>query len=196
MQNSQRRGEGREAAKRTAQKEERHETQDAKKANEETEGADRGSRLQAGELVGPGRGQDIHDYREQRVRKEEGDLMLTEAAMERKLREYASTFNRHVREKEWGKAHNIYNMVLTAAVMSEMSEKFRAELFGSYDGEDYPVDDGLIRRSDVQKVNTECCIRRNMAYEDIECRKMGLPLETFRYYSEADYCAGCKKAKR
>lgn len=122
--------------------------------------------------------------------------MLTEAAMERKLREYAKTFGRHVKEKEWGKAHNVYNMILTAAVMAEMSEKFKMELFGSCDGEGYPVDDGLIRRSDVQKVNMECCIRRNMAYEDIECHKLGLPLGVFRYYSEANYCARCKKAKR
>lgn len=122
--------------------------------------------------------------------------MLTEAAMERKLREYAEKFNRHVKEREWGKAHNIYNMVLTAAVMAEASEKFKEELFGSYDVEDHQQDDGLIRRSDVQRVNAECCIRRNMAYEDMECRKIGIPLETFRYYSEEDYCAGCKKAKR
>lgn len=122
--------------------------------------------------------------------------MLTEAAMERKLREYAATFNRHVKEKEWGKAHNIYHMVLTAAVMAEMSEKFRAELFGSYDSEDYPVDDGLIRHSDVSRVNLECCIRRNMAYEDMECRKIGLPMEEYRYYSENEYCARCRKAKK
>lgn len=121
--------------------------------------------------------------------------MLTEKQMEEKLRKYAEIFRQNVRNKEWGKAHNVYNIVLTAAVMSEMSEKFRAELFGSYDSEDYPVDDGLIRHSDVSKVNTECCIRRNMAYEDIECRKLGLPLGTFRYYSDPDYCARCKKQK-
>lgn len=122
--------------------------------------------------------------------------MLTEAAMEEKLREYASTFNSHVKEKDWGKAHNIYHMLLTAAVMAEMSAEFMNELFGSHDGEDYPVDDGLIRRSDVQKVNIECCIRRNMAYEDIACRKKGLPMEEYWYYSEDEYCAICKKAKK
>lgn len=122
--------------------------------------------------------------------------MLTEAAMERKLREYAEAFSRHVKEKEWGKAHNIYNMVLITAVMAEMSEEFRAELFGSYDSEDYPVDDGLIRRSDVSRVDIESCIRRNMAYEDMECRKIGLPMEEYRYYSENEYCARCRKAKK
>lgn len=122
--------------------------------------------------------------------------MLTEAEMERKLREYAAAFSRHVKEKEWGKAHNIYNMVLTAAVMAEMSEEFRAELFGSYDKEDFPLNDGLIRRSDVSRVDIECCIRRNMAYEDMECRKIGLPMEEYRYYSENEYCARCRKAKK
>lgn len=122
--------------------------------------------------------------------------MLTEAAMEKKLREYAWTFKRHVEEKKWGKAHNIYHMVLTAAVMAEMSEEFMAELFGGHDSEDYPVNDGLIRHSDVQKVNLECCIRRNMAYEDIACREIRLPVEEYRYYSEDEYCARCKKAKR
>lgn len=124
--------------------------------------------------------------------------MLTEAAMERKLREYASTFNRHVKEKEWGKAHNIYHMVLTAAVMAEMSETFKRELFGDYDDDETgeALDDGLFRRVDVHRVNVECCIRRNMAYEDIECRKIGLPMEEYRYYSENEYCARCKKAKK
>lgn len=123
--------------------------------------------------------------------------MLTEAAMEEKLREYASAFNRHVKEKEWGKAHNIYHMVLTAAVMSEMSEKFKNELFGVYDEEETgEAPDGLIRKADVKKVNIECCIRRNMAYEDIACQKIGLPMEEYRYYSENEYCAICKKAKR
>lgn len=121
--------------------------------------------------------------------------MLTERQMETKLRRYAETFNRHVRNKEWGKAHNIYNTTLETAVMAEMSEEFMKELFGGYDAEEFPLNDGLIKRQDVQKVNTECCIRRNMAYEDIECRKLGLPLGTFRHYSEADYCAGCKKQK-
>lgn len=116
--------------------------------------------------------------------------------MERKLREHAAAFNRYVKEKEWGKAHNIYHMVLTAAVMAEMSEEFRAELFGSYDSEDYPVGDGLIRLSDVSRVSIECCIRRNMAYEDMECRKIGLPMEEYRYYSENEYCSRCKKAKK
>ena len=121
--------------------------------------------------------------------------MLTEKQMETKLKRYAETFNQNVRNKEWGKAHNVYNITLEAAVMAEMSEGFMKELFGGYDDEDYPLNDGLIKRQDVQKVNAECCIRRNMAYEDIECRKLDLPLGTFRYYSDTDYCARCKKQK-
>lgn len=119
--------------------------------------------------------------------------MLTEMEMQWKLRDYARKFNRSVTDKEWGKAHNLYHMILTAAVMTEISEKFNEELFGSYDSEGYPVDDGLIKSRDVARVNTECCIRRNMAYEDMTCRKLGMPL---RYYSEETYCAGCRKAKR
>lgn len=117
--------------------------------------------------------------------------MLTEKELEDKLREYAAAFNIHVRTKEWGKAHNVYNMTLTTAVMTGLSREFRDELFGGYDeSDDGDVKDGLFRREDVAKVNTECCIRRNMAYEDMECRKAG---KAPRYYSEEGYCAICKK---
>lgn len=124
--------------------------------------------------------------------------MLTEKQMEAKLRKYAETFNQNVRDKEWDKAHNVYNITLETAVMAEMSEEFLKELFGDYDSADEDgnaLDDGLIRRAAVEKVNTECCIRRNMAYEDRECRKLGIPLGIYRNYSDADYCARCRKQK-
>lgn len=118
--------------------------------------------------------------------------MLTERQTEQKLKEYAQRFTQHVRNKEWGKAHNIYNMALTVAVFMDSSEELLAELFGPYDvpGSEHM---GLFRQSEVSRVNTECCIRRNIAYEDIACRKIGMPV---RYYSEETYCAGCRKAKR
>lgn len=122
--------------------------------------------------------------------------MLTETEMERKLREHAGMFRRYVEEKNWPAAHNVYNITMEAAVMVEMPERFMHELFGGYDAEGYPLDDGLIRRSDVSKVNMECCIKRNMAYEDRICRQRGYPLGVLRHYSDEDYCAGCKKAKR
>lgn len=119
--------------------------------------------------------------------------MLTEAEMKRKLLDYADTFNRNVRAKEWGKAHNIYNMILTVAVMAEMPEGFKRELFGYHDSDDEEDNwEGMIKREDVDRVNMECCVRRNMAYEDIECRKLGVPV---RYYSESGYCARCRKRK-
>lgn len=123
--------------------------------------------------------------------------MLTEREMENKLRDYAARFNQHVSNHEWGAAHNLYNMALTTAVIAEMSEGFRAELFGEYDSEGTgDVADGLFRRDDVARVDKECCIRRNMAYEDMECRRLGVPLGTFRRYSDSDYCAACRKTKR
>ncbi len=131
--------------------------------------------------------------------------MLTEEQMEEKLRGYAETFNRNVREREWGKAHNVYNIILETAVMAEMSKEFMKELFGNYDHDDGEYgwddgggkvpDDGKIRRADVEKVNMECCIRRNMAYEDMACRRLGLPLGMYRNYSDADYCARCSTKK-
>lgn len=120
--------------------------------------------------------------------------MLTERELENKLRDRAARFNQCVRNKEWGAAHNIYNMTLDTAVTAEMSEAFRAELFGEYDSEGTgDVADGLFKREDVHRVNRECCIIRNMAYEDKECRRLGVPLGTFRNYSDEDYCARCRK---
>ena len=123
--------------------------------------------------------------------------MLTEREMENKLRDYAARFRQHVGNREWGKAHNLYNMALVTAVIAEMSEGFRKELFGEYDSEGTgDVADGLFGRDDVAKVDWECCVRRNMAYEDVECRRLGVPLGTFRRYSDSDYCAMCRKKKR
>ena len=122
--------------------------------------------------------------------------MLTERDLENKLRDYAARFSQHVRKREWGEGHNLYNMALDTAVIAEMSEDFQAELFGEYDSEGTgDVADGLFSREDVHRVNRECCIIRNMAYEDKECRRLGIPLGTFRNYSDEDYCARCRKRK-
>lgn len=121
--------------------------------------------------------------------------MLTEKEAADKLREYGLRFNKHVRQKDFGKAHNLYNIAIEVATFMKMGEETMEELFGGYDGEGIPEDDGIFRRSSVNYVNRECCIRRHMAYEDMSCRKQGIPLEEERYYSDTDYCAGCRAKK-
>lgn len=122
--------------------------------------------------------------------------MLTEEEVITKLREYGQRFNQLVKRKEWGKAHNIYNIAMETAVFVDIPEKAMEELFGSYDREGYPEDNGLFGRNVVMRVDEECCIRRNMTYQDIICRKRGMPLETISYYSDANYCARCQKTKK
>ena len=121
--------------------------------------------------------------------------MLTEKEVTQKLREYADRFNWHVMNREWGKAHNIYLIARNVAVFVQMPDSVIEELFGEYseDQDEKNPEDGLFRRADVSRVDLESCIRRNMAYEDMACRRIGQPE---RYYSEDTYCASCKKTKK
>ena len=123
--------------------------------------------------------------------------MLSERETINKLKEYASNFNAMVKNKEWEKAHNIYRKALNVAVFLEISHKDKEELFGEYPkddprNEEVAPKDGLFSRRDVEMVNLECCIRRNMAYEDIALRQQGHKTE---YYSSEDYCARCYAKK-
>lgn len=122
--------------------------------------------------------------------------MLTDKEAMKKLTEYAALFDGYVRTKEWGKAHNIYNIAHSVAVFMELGESALKILFGDWDSDDgsgNSVDNGLFRTWKVDMVNEKCCIERHIAYEDMECRKMGQPT---RHYSEDDYCARCMQKKR
>lgn len=120
--------------------------------------------------------------------------MLIEQEAIGKLKEYGLLFNVYVKNRDWGKAHNIYRATMTVAVFLEIPQLVMDELFGAYqeDEEEIP-DTGLFRRKDVARVDLECCIKRNMAYEDMALRKQG---QDAKYYSEENYCARCTKKRR
>lgn len=116
--------------------------------------------------------------------------MLTEKEAIKKLQETAAQFDAAVRSKNYLRAKNLYNSSLAAAAFMEMGQEVTEEIFGQYGGlgEDEEAPDGLFRRSYVSKVDLECCIKRNKAYEDQAVRRAGQPV---RYYSDRDYCARC-----
>ena len=107
----------------------------------------------------------------------------------------AALFNVHVKNKEWGKAHNIYRATMTVAVFVKIPQPAMEELFGAYPEGDEAVSDmdGLFCRRDVARVELECCIKRNMAYEDMALRKQG---QAAKYYSDEGYCARCLEKRR
>lgn len=120
--------------------------------------------------------------------------MLTEQEAIGKLKEYGSLFNVYVGNREWGKAHNIYRAAVTIAVFLKIPQMTMDELFGGYQEDGYPeMDTGLFNRKDVARVDLECCVRRNMAYEDMALRKQG---HNAQYYSDSDYCARCRIIKK
>lgn len=126
--------------------------------------------------------------------------MLSETKAMQKLEEYAAIFNDAVYRKDYGVAHNMYCMAHTVAVFMEMGDQCLKKLFGDWDSDDgtetnTALDNGLFKRADVSKVNLECCIRRNQAYEDMALRRAGKP-DLQRYYSEYEYCARCQERKK
>lgn len=121
--------------------------------------------------------------------------MISENKLVQKLEEFASMFGDAVHRKSYGEAHNLYNMAHTTAVMVELDEPTMKRLFGDWDSDDgtetdTAEDGGLFRRSTVDEVNWQCCVRIHQSYEDIACRKRHGKLE---FYSDQDYCARCKK---
>lgn len=121
--------------------------------------------------------------------------MISEVKLMQKLEEQAMIFADAVRRKDYGVAHNIYNVAHEVAVFMELREDQLKKLFGDWDSDDgtdtnTAIDNGLFRRYDVDRVNWQCCIRRHQAYEDATMRQMGVPTT---YYSDMDYCARCKK---
>lgn len=120
--------------------------------------------------------------------------MLSEQQCISKLHDMAFWFRTYVRQKKYDRAKRLYNNAVSIALFLDLPAEEKRILFGGYAGdyeEDEEVPDGLFSKEAVQKVDYECCVRRNMAYEDMACRKSGKPV---RYYSEDDYCAGCAKA--
>ena len=122
--------------------------------------------------------------------------MLSEKETMGKLEESARLFDHYFARKEYGKAHNIYNMAHTVAVYMELGEDALKKLFGDWDSDDgygHAEDKGLFQGWKVDMVNQMCCIRQHMSYEDAACRMIGKPM---KYYSEDDYCARCEERKK
>ena len=121
--------------------------------------------------------------------------MLSEVKLMQKLEEYAQIFADAVRRKDYGVAHNTYNVAHEVAVFMELAPVQMKMLFGDWDsddgtGNDRAEDNGLFKRYDVDRVNWQCCVKRHQAYEDAAMRQQGMPTT---YYSDVDYCARCKK---
>ena len=125
--------------------------------------------------------------------------MLSEERLMVKLEEKAAMFNNAVKRGEVGVAHNIYIMVHSAAVLAELSVPNMKKLFGDYDSDDgtetnTAKDDGLFKRSDVNYVQWQCCIRSHQTMENTVMRMK--KDEQLRYYVDEDYCARCKEHKK
>ena len=112
--------------------------------------------------------------------------MLTEQETIDKLHKTAQEFEKAAKDKDYARAKSLYIKALAVATFMQISQDQMSELFGQTGKtEDEEVPQGLFRRGTVSKVDLECCIKRNKAYEDMTCRT--------GYYSDADYCARCKK---
>lgn len=118
--------------------------------------------------------------------------MLTEQETIKKLHITAEEFESAARNKDYLRAKSLYNKALSVAVFMQIGQRDMSELFGQTGGlaEDEEAPQGLFRRDTVDRVNLECCIKRNKAYEDRTCQMSGWQ---DKYYSDEDYCAKCKK---
>lgn len=127
--------------------------------------------------------------------------MLSEQETVDKLEEYAKEFGKCVRDREYGKAHNIYQKAHEVAVFMEMGADVLKKLFGDWESDDgtetdTALDNGLFQRRLVARVDLESCIIRHKAYEDMACRVVGEPEGQYKYYSDQDYCARCREKKK
>lgn len=120
--------------------------------------------------------------------------MLTEQEVIKKLHIQAEEFRQAVRHKNYMRAKALYNSARTVAVFMKLGGEEMSELFGQYGGlpDDEEAPQGLFPRDEVSRVDLECCIKRNKAYEDQACRKTGQPVS---FYSDEDYCARCRKSR-
>lgn len=124
--------------------------------------------------------------------------MLSENKTVQKLEEYAARFRAAVNRKAWGEAHNLYLEAIIITAFMELDDKTKKKLYGDWDSDDgtekhAALDNGLFSRRDIDRVNKECCVLRNMAYEDQACRRAGMPVQ---YYGDPDFCARCQDKKR
>ena len=68
--------------------------------------------------------------------------MLSEAKMIQKLEEYGVRFRAAVDRKDWGVAHNLYNIAHEVAVFAELDDAVLKKLFGDWDSDDDSWDSG------------------------------------------------------
>lgn len=121
--------------------------------------------------------------------------MIDEQQTVDKLKETAEDFMEAVEDKDYMRAKALYNKALNVATFMQIPKEAMEELFGQSAGiaDDEEAPDGLFQRAAVSKVDLECCIKRNQAYEDQACRERG---KTVRYYSDWDYCSHCEHRKK
>lgn len=79
--------------------------------------------------------------------------MISEAEIEEKLRDLASSFYVHFWNKKYAQAKHCYDKAVTITTFLDLPIKFRIELFGnrSYVDDEKEIKDGLFREEDVQK---------------------------------------------
>lgn len=124
--------------------------------------------------------------------------MISESRFILKMEDQAAKFNAAISRKDWGVAHNLVVEAVMVTAFCEVSEEIKKKIWGDWDSDDgtetnTALDNGLFSRRAIDLVNRECCIKRNMAYEDQVCRREGRPLQ---YYGDADFCAICRDKKR
>ena len=125
--------------------------------------------------------------------------MLSEEKLMVKLEEKAAMFNSAVKRGEFGAAHNIYIMAHCTAIMAEMSEQSLKKLFGDWDSDDgtetnTALDNGLFKRSVVNYVQWQCCIRSHQTFENMVMRTR--KEEPLQFYGDTEYCARCQERKK
>jgi hypothetical protein len=115
--------------------------------------------------------------------------MLNEKEIKEKLEITAEDFRNAVQERNYMRAKALYNKALAVATFVRLDPEDMENLFGYREdvGEDTEAEEGLFPRYEVSRVDLECCVKRNKAYEDMTVNG--------RFYSDEDYCARCRKRK-
>jgi hypothetical protein len=109
-----------------------------------------------------------------------------------KLYKWGEEFIELYRKKEYYRAAYRYNCAFTVASFLELPGEELTKLFGyEDDGTEEVKHDEIFRADFMQYCNWKCCIRQHKTYQDEACRRRGE--ETIKFYSDEDYCAGCKK---
>lgn len=85
--------------------------------------------------------------------------MLTEEQIKWRLRDQSDAFAKAMRTKNYAGAKRIYEDARAVAVLCEIDEKTKTELFGSRQDEDHPVE-GLFNENLVQKAYEMTMVRK------------------------------------